>query len=121
MQAYILVQMLIEKRSLNDNYQRKLGEAAITYCRLRIQTQGLLTLAAYRGAWQASATDPTFPVALTIIYTCYKFFTKRKTRNPDGPYFGGSPFWAALGMTVLAFAAGTMVSHTPLRDFLLQR
>ena len=64
----------------------------------------------YRAAWQASATDPTFPVALTIIYTVYKFFTKRKNRNPDGPFFGGSPFWAALGMTVLAFALGTVVS-----------
>ena len=59
---------------------------------------------------QASATDPTFPIALALIYSAYKFFTKRKNRFPDGPHFGGSPIWGALGMTVLGLALGALVN-----------
>jgi hypothetical protein len=64
---------------------------------------------ACRAAWQVGATDPTFPMALTLIYTGYKFFKKRKNRNPDGPFFGGSPLWPALGMTMLAFLVASLV------------
>jgi ATP-dependent HslUV protease ATP-binding subunit HslU len=66
-------------------------------------------------AWQVGTTDPTFPMALTLVYTGYKFFTKRKNRNPDGPFLGGSPLWPALGMTVLAFLLGSLVSITAIR------
>lgn len=63
----------------------------------------------FRAAYQVKVSDPTFPMALTLIYAVYKFFQKRKQRNPDGPHFGGSPIWAALGMTCVGFVLGGLV------------
>ena len=66
----------------------------------------------YRAGWQAEVTDPAFPVALALGYSAYKFFSKRKNRNPDGPFFGGSPIWGALAMTGVALALGALVSQS---------
>ena len=61
-------------------------------------------------AWQARSTDPTLPLVGAICYCAWRVFDKRKAQSPDGPFFGGSPVWGALGTTLLALVAGLLVS-----------
>lgn len=68
-----------------------------------------LALAAW-AALQADASDPTFPVLGSICYCGWRVFDKRRKRDPDGQFFGGSPIWGALGTTLLALLAGFVLS-----------
>ena len=61
-------------------------------------------------AWQANSTDPTLPLVGAICYCGWRLFDKRKARNPDGPFFGGSPVWGALGATLIALVGGFALS-----------
>ena len=61
-------------------------------------------------AWQANSTDPTLPLVGAICYCAWRLFDKRRARSPDGPFFGGSPIWGALGATLLALVAGFALS-----------
>lgn len=37
-------------------------------------------------------------------------FDKRQKKNPDGPFFGGSPIWGALGTTAIGFVIASIVA-----------
>ena len=49
------------------------------------------------------------PIGAALCYAVWRLFEKRKARNPDGPYWGNSPIWGALGTTLLALFAGFLV------------
>ncbi|KAK9817257.1 hypothetical protein WJX72_011944 [[Myrmecia] bisecta] len=61
-------------------------------------------------AWQSASADPTLPLGAAICFCAWRLFDKRRKRNPDGPYFGNSPLWGALGATVLGLVAGGLLS-----------
>jgi hypothetical protein len=63
----------------------------------------------HRSAWMSAAYDPTLPLGAAITFCVYRLFAKRKTRAPDGPYWGNSPVWGALGTTLLGLLAGGVV------------
>lgn len=63
-----------------------------------------------RSAWMSAAYDPTLPLGAAITFCVYRLFAKRKQRAPDGPYWGNSPVWGALGTTLLGLLAGGVVS-----------
>ena len=48
------------------------------------------------------------PLFIGLGYTVYKMYNKRKLRNPDGPYLGGTPFFGAvlLGVASVLFGFG---------------
>jgi hypothetical protein len=58
----------------------------------------------------SAAYDPTLPLGAAITFCVYRLFAKRKARAPDGPYWGNSPVWGALGTTLLGLLAGGVVS-----------
>lgn len=57
----------------------------------------------------SAAYDPTLPLGAAITFCVYRLFAKRKNRAPDGPYWGNSPVWGALGTTLLGLVAGGLV------------
>ena len=57
----------------------------------------------------SAAHDPTLPLGAAICYCTWRLFDKRKIRNPDGPFFGNSPVFGALGTTLLGLAIGGVV------------
>ncbi len=57
----------------------------------------------------SAAYDPTLPLGAAITFCVYRLFAKRKQRAPDGPYWGNSPVWGALGTTLLGLLAGGVV------------
>jgi len=63
----------------------------------------------HRSAWMSAAYDPTLPLGAAITFCVYRLFAKRKNRAPDGPYWGNSPVWGALGTTLLGLVAGGLV------------
>ena len=63
-----------------------------------------------RSAWQSASSDPTLPLGAAICFCTYRLFDKRRKRNPEGPYWGNSPVWGALGATVLGLVVGGLVS-----------
>jgi len=66
-------------------------------------------------ALQANSSDPTFPVLGSICYCGWRIFDKRRKRDPEGKFFGGSPIWGALGTTLLALLAGFVASLAVVR------
>lgn len=62
-------------------------------------------------AWQAASSDPTLPLGAAVCFCAWKLYDKRNKRNPDGPYWGGSPIWGALLTTILALVVGGFVSY----------
>jgi hypothetical protein len=67
-------------------------------------------------AWGYAVSDPAIPTAIAIAYCIYKFYDKRNKRDPEGPHWGGSPIWGAVGATFLSlflsFGVSMMVSVT---------
>ncbi|KAL0041566.1 hypothetical protein WJX79_007563 [Trebouxia sp. C0005] len=61
-------------------------------------------------AWQSASSDPTLPLGAAICFCTYRLFDKRRKRNPEGPYWGNSPVWGALGATVLGLVVGGLVA-----------
>lgn len=59
----------------------------------------------------SAAYDPTLPLGAAITFCVYRLFAKRKARSPDGPYWGNSPVWGALGTTLLGLLTGGAVRH----------
>lgn len=68
-------------------------------------------LGAWAG-WQAASSDPTLPMGAAIAFCAWKLYDKRNKRNPDGPYWGGSPIWGALLNTVAGLLIGGVLSFT---------
>lgn len=46
---------------------------------------------------------------ISIGYSIYSLFDKRNTRNPEGPYAGGSPLFGAVGYVVLSVLLGGLL------------
>lgn len=63
-----------------------------------------------RSAWQSASSDPTLPLGAAICFCTYRLFDKRRKRNPEGPYWGNSPVWGALGGTIAGLLLGGLVS-----------
>ena len=64
------------------------------------------------GVWaavQIQAADPTLPLGAALAFCAWRLLDKRKNRNPDGPFWGGSPIWGALATTVFGFVLGALV------------
>ena len=61
-------------------------------------------------AWQATSSDPTLPLGAAVAFCVWKLYDKRNKRNPDGPYFGGSPIWGALFTTIGSLISGGLLS-----------
>lgn len=59
--------------------------------------------------WFQATVDPTLPLGAAIAFCAWKLFDKRKRRNPDGPYMGGSPVWGALVTTLAGLVLGGLV------------
>lgn len=53
--------------------------------------------------------DPTLPLGAAIAYCAYRLFDKRKKRNPDGPFMGGTPVWGALLATLATLVISGVV------------
>lgn len=66
-------------------------------------------------AWQSASSDPTLPLGAAICFCTYRLFDKRRKRNPEGPYWGNSPVWGALGATVLGLVVGGLVAWLTVR------
>lgn len=62
-----------------------------------------------RAGWQSAAADPTLPLGAAVAFSVWRFFDKRRKRNPDGPFWGGSPVWGALASTLLGLFFGFLV------------
>lgn len=62
-----------------------------------------------RASWQSASADPTLPIVAAIALSVYRLFDKRKKRDPEGPFFGNSPVWGALGTTFLGLFFGFIV------------
>lgn len=76
-------------------------------------------LACWAAGTQHATGDPTAPFVLAMGFCCWRMFDKRNKRNPDGPYFGNSPIWGAVGTALLGFifalvTANSIVSIIPL-------
>ncbi len=63
-----------------------------------------------RSAYQSTAADPTLPMGSAICFCAYRLFTKRRNRNPEGPFFGNSPIWGAVFTTMLGLVIAGFVS-----------
>lgn len=63
----------------------------------------------YRAGWQSRAADPTLPLGAAVAFSVWRFFDKRRKRNPEGPFWGGSPVWGALASTLLGLLFGFVV------------
>ena len=57
----------------------------------------------------SAAHDPAVPLGVAICFCTWRLFDKRRIRNPDGPFFGNSPIWGALGTTLLGLVVGSVV------------
>lgn len=66
-------------------------------------------LACWAAGTQHATGDPTAPFVLAIGFCCWRLFDKRTKRNPDGPYFGNSPIWGAVGSALLGFIFALVV------------
>ena len=67
-----------------------------------------------RAGWQSRAADPTLPLGAAVAFSVWRFFDKRRKRNPEGPFWGGSPVWGALASTLLGLLFGFVVRAAPL-------
>ena len=84
------------------------GDMVVVLLMLHSQTV-IFLFSCCRAAWQSAAADPSLPIGAALCYAVWRLFEKRKARNPDGPYWGNSPIWGALGTTLLALFAGFLV------------
>ena len=57
------------------------------------------------------------PLIVGLGYTVYRVYNKRKLRNPEGPYLGGTPFFGAVIMGVVSVILGFVIS-TPVVRYL---
>ena len=62
-----------------------------------------------RAGWQSAAADPTLPLGAAVAFSVWRFFDKRRKRNPDGPFWGNSPVWGAVASTILGLFFGFVV------------
>ncbi|CAD7704081.1 unnamed protein product, partial [Ostreobium quekettii] len=60
---------------------------------------------------QHAAGDPTAPFVVSLGFCVWRVFDKRQKRNPDGPYYGNSPIWGALGTALLGFVFALVVTN----------
>ena len=75
------------------------------------------TVSCCRAGWQSAAADPTLPLGAAFAFSVWRFFDKRRKRNPDGSFWGGSPVWGAVASTLLGLFFGFVVSMRRSRSF----
>lgn len=68
-----------------------------------------LALAAWAG--YMAATDPSLPVLFIVIFCAYKMQDKRVKRDPEAKFWGGSPWWGAIGTAFLGLALSVVFSR----------
>ncbi|KAI8473931.1 MAG: hypothetical protein J3K34DRAFT_409697 [Monoraphidium minutum] len=79
----------------------------------RLTTRTIINEGAVFGAfalWVLFSSDPSFPLASTLVYCVYQFQAKRVKRDPDGPFILNNPLLGAVLSTLccLGIACGVM-------------
>lgn len=74
-------------------------------------------LACWAAGTQHAAGDPTAPFVVSLGFCVWRLFDKRIKRNPEGPYFGNSPIWGALGTALVGFVFALVVTNVLVRIF----